>query len=245
MKLKFLGIGAAYNPSWGSNSAFFLMEDQLYLLDCGESAFERLVNRPELAGCRAVNVLVTHLHADHIGSLGSFISYCGHVLEKPVLVATPDATLVTVLDLMGIRPDTYVFRQDFTKPFPGGLTITPLPVKHVSGMACYGYYLYDGEETIFYSGDSNALPPQVLEGLLTEEITRVYQEATYREGVHAGHCSLEQLCAAVPPDVRSQIVCMHFNEDFLAAVRSAGFSAASPVRAAAEENDFGKRIIVR
>lgn len=229
MKLKFLGIGSAYNPSWGSNTAFFALKDQLYLLDCGENAFERMAGRPELAECGAVTVLVTHRHADHIGSLGSFISYCTHVLGKPVSVATPDETVQQLLSLMGIQPDDYAFRKDFTKPFPGGLTVTPLPVEHAPGMACYGYYLCDGEETVFYSGDSNSLPSQVIGGLMSEEIARAYQETTYREGVHAAHCSLEQLCVTVPHSVRGRVVCMHFNDDFLGDIRNEGFQAATPV----------------
>ena len=93
MDIKFLGIGAAYYPAWGSNSAFFMLEDHLYLLDCGETSFQRIVSRPELAICAGVTVLVTHLHADHIGSLSTFAAYCLQVLKKKICIATPDSTL--------------------------------------------------------------------------------------------------------------------------------------------------------
>lgn len=229
MKLRFLGVGAAYNPSLGSNTAFFMLKDQLYLLDCGESTFERVISLPELTICRAVNVLVTHLHADHIGSLSSFISYCGQVLKKPVLVATPDVTLRKILKLMGIQPDDYAFRQDFIELFPGELKVTPVLVDHDPGMDCYGYCICDGEETIFYSGDANTLPPQILNRFLNKEIARVYQETTYQKKGNVYHCSLEQLCDIVPPVARSRVVCMHFNGDFFDAVQSEGFQIARPV----------------
>lgn len=226
MRLKFLGTGSAYNPTWGNNAAFFTLKDQLYLVDCGENVFTRIINRPELADCRAVNVLVTHFHADHIGSLSSFIAYCAHVLAKPVLVATPNDTLVTILRLMGVGDENYVFRQDFSEPFPGGLTVTPVKVRHAADMDCYGYYLRDSRETVFYGGDSEAVPDQVLGRLIAGDVALVYQETTYEKGCHAGHCSLEQLCLAVPQNVRNRVVCMHFNNDFLDAVRAKGFRAA-------------------
>ncbi len=43
MELKFLGRGAAFNPKEGNNSAYFIENNQLFLIDCGENIFERLV----------------------------------------------------------------------------------------------------------------------------------------------------------------------------------------------------------
>ncbi len=226
MKMKFLGVGAAYNPSWGSNSAFFTVGKQLYLLDCGESTFGAMAGRPELAECEAASVLITHLHSDHIGSLGSFVSYCGHVLNKPVLVASPDAALADVLELMGIGREEYRFRTDFDKPFPGGIRVEPLEVCHAAGMKCYGYYLSDETGTVFYSGDANAMPGPVLERLKAGELTHVYQDTTFEKTEHPSHCSLKKLCESVPGELRGRVTCMHFGEDFRAALRGQGFEAA-------------------
>lgn len=226
MRMSFSGVGAAYRPSWGSNSAFFMAEDQLYLMDCGETVFGRMADRPELARCAAVNILVTHRHPDHIGSLGSLASYCRYVLGKPVLVASPDAGLPVILELMGICREAYQFRTDFSEPFPGGIRVTPLKVCHAPGMDCYGYYLSDGKETVFYSGDSNKMPEQVIEGLKAGTLAHVYQETTYEKKENPEHCSLKQLCECIPGGLRGRITCMHFGEEFREAVEKNGFRAA-------------------
>ncbi len=75
MQLNFLGIGAAYYPPFGSTSAYFVVQGHFYLIDCGETVFSALWNNHDLNECKDIYVLITHLHADHIGSLGSFISY--------------------------------------------------------------------------------------------------------------------------------------------------------------------------
>jgi phosphoribosyl 1,2-cyclic phosphodiesterase len=226
MDIKFLGVGAAYYPIWGSNSAFFTLKDQLYLLDCGETTFQHISARPELTDCEKITVLVTHLHADHIGSLSTFAAYCLQVLGKEVCIASPDPTLPNILSMMGVEPDIYQFQQDFSAPFPGGLTVVPVRVEHASEMACYGYFLSDGCSAVFYSGDANTLPQIALDRLRMGEISHIYQETTYETGTHSYHCSLEQLCELVPVDLRRQITCMHFGADFRAAAEAAGFRTA-------------------
>ena len=84
MELKFTGIGAAYYPVLGSNCAFFEHGGGLYLIDCGESTFKSMYSRNEIYHYDKITVLITHLHADHIGSLGSFLSFCNIVLQKKI-----------------------------------------------------------------------------------------------------------------------------------------------------------------
>lgn len=227
MDIKFLGIGAAYYPAWGSNSAFFTLCDHLYLLDCGETSFQRISARPELQSCGGITVLVTHLHADHIGSLSTFAAYCMQVLNKPICIASPDDTLPHVLSLLGVTTDIYQFQRDFSRPFPGGLIVTPLRVNHAPEMECYGFFLSDSHNTVYYSGDANTLPAIVRERLAAGELSCVYQETTYEKGTHPSHCTLEQLCTLVPLEQRRKVVCMHFGADFRTAAESAGFSIAN------------------
>ena len=71
MELKFLGRGAAFNPKEGNNSAYFIENNQLFLIDCGENIFERLVENGLLESVESINLMITHTHSDHVGSLGS------------------------------------------------------------------------------------------------------------------------------------------------------------------------------
>ncbi len=44
MELTFLGRGAAFNPKEGNNSAYFIEKDELFLIDCGERIFDKLID---------------------------------------------------------------------------------------------------------------------------------------------------------------------------------------------------------
>ena len=75
MKIKFLGIGSAYNTKWLNSNAYFIVANSLYLLDCGESTFGKLMELGILNdNYNGIYVLLTHLHADHAGSLPSLCS---------------------------------------------------------------------------------------------------------------------------------------------------------------------------
>ena len=82
MDLQFLGIGAAFNPAFGNTSACFQKDGTLYLLDCGSTVFGALLERKAMQGAKRIVVLITHLHADHVGSLGTLISYCNFKVNR-------------------------------------------------------------------------------------------------------------------------------------------------------------------
>lgn len=226
MKLTFLGTGAAYYPVLGSTSAFFTADDILYLIDCGETTFARLFEKIELYKASEVYVLLTHIHADHFGSLGSFTSYCKNVLEKKVTIVSPDENVVKVLAMTGLTLQDYTYDNDFTKTFPGNIKITPVDVIHDPSMGCYGFYLDDGQEIIYYGGDSCGMPDGLMEKIKDGTVSVAYQEVTYETKFSAGHTCLEQLCQLVPEELRDKFVCMHFGSDFLDLVESCGFEIA-------------------
>lgn len=82
MDLNFLGCGSAFNPLYGNTSAYFTNKDQLYVIDGGESVFLKLYQKELLKKYAGITIMVTHMHADHVGSLPSIISYCYYVLGK-------------------------------------------------------------------------------------------------------------------------------------------------------------------
>lgn len=107
--LKFLGCGAAFYPVLGNTSAYFIKNNNLYLLDCGELVFHQLYERGMLTRYDRIYSIITHLHADHVGSLGSLISYTYFVLGKKVRVIHPEESVRQLLDLTGIDRKAYDF----------------------------------------------------------------------------------------------------------------------------------------
>lgn len=219
--LKFLGRGSAFNIKEGNNSAYIKQNDELVLLDCGESVFERLINKSLLDDVKGVHVLITHLDSDHVGSLSSLIYYCYYIKHIVVNVYFPnsaldlyDNDLHNLLNLQG-----HMEGQDY-KFFHLGIGVNnfttfdivkPIRVKHIETLNCFGYLLYIGVKLIWYSGDCSEISNVINE----YNIDEFYQDtclADYKGNVHT---SLRVLCEAIPEDRRDKIYCMHIDSDEL------------------------------
>ncbi|NCB05494.1 MAG: MBL fold metallo-hydrolase [Clostridia bacterium] len=220
MKLTFLGRGAAFYPQFGNTNAYFEMGGDLYFLDFGESAYEKVVTRLNLRAYQNVYVLLTHLHADHSGSLASLISYNYCVLGRRVQVVHPLPTVRELLKLQGIGDRFYDYHETLPETCP--VRAKPVEVKHAEDMRCFGYLLSDGEETIYYSGDSAEFPPVVAKKLLAGELARVYHDVA--SGPSGSHCYVRRLEEVVPMALRSKVFGMHLDCDYCDTLKALGFS---------------------
>ena len=165
MEWNFMGKGSAFYPPFGNTGAYMLLEKELYLLDCGERAFDHLYYHVDLEAVENVYVILTHLHADHVGSLGTLISYFYCLRGKRIHVIHPEETVIRLLILQGLETDAYQFSREMPEN-KAGLRAVPVKVQHVENMECYGYLLSDGKETIYYSGDARDIPVAVKRMLL-------------------------------------------------------------------------------
>ena len=225
MNLRFFGKGAAFYPAFGNTNAFFEKDGDLFFLDFGESTFEKAVRLLDMASYRHVYVLITHLHADHVGSLASLISYTACVLHMKVTVVHPVETIVQLLTLEGISRDFYTYADRLPDACP--VQARPVEVRHARDMKCFGYELSDGEETIYFSGDAADVPQRVVQGYLEGCIARIYHDTASHES--ESHCWYRRLEAAFPPEKRSGVYCMHFDGDTIAQMRALGFSVVETV----------------
>lgn len=223
MKLQFTGIGAAYYPVLGSNCAFFEHEDHLFLIDSGESTFKTMFARDEIFRYENITVLLTHLHADHIGSLGSFLSFCKNVLHKKARLAALEDTVVNILALSGVKPDLYDFTTDVAQCNMNGLTIIPQIQSHANDMICCGFVFETEHEKIYYSGDTCIIPENILEEFLAGTIQTMYQECTFIDTESTSHCSLKKLKEWIPESERGRVFCMHLGDDISKEILEAGF----------------------
>lgn len=227
MDLRFLGTGSAYNPLSKNTNAYLPLGNTLLLFDCGESTFETLYARGLLEQYASFLVLITHFHSDHVGSLGSFLSYCSTQLQKHVYLIYPNTDICRFLEFTGV-PDTMYTYLPPEAPMPcPGLTLAAQPVQHDPLIQCFGYLVRTGSGSFFFGGDSTGIPDNILRLLLEKKIDTIYQDVTY-EHIQDTQChgTLEGLCLQVPPAFRSSVICMHFGHDFRASIEAAGFRAA-------------------
>ena len=137
--LRFLGTGSSFNVNKSNNSAYLIDKNHLLLIDCGCTIFDEIVKSEILESITTVDILITYLHDDHVGSLSSLLHYIHFV--KPLITKTKvyfmNNKLETLLSIMG----THEFEYEFVKIKPNvcftiqGSTkeykVLPVKVNHV------------------------------------------------------------------------------------------------------------------
>ena len=98
--LQFFGRGSAFADQ--HNAAFFREQGDLILLDCPETAFQK-VKCFDWSNVFNVYVLVTHTHGDHIGGLGTLLQYLFFTQHKRLTVVAPSELVQEDLQLQLIR----------------------------------------------------------------------------------------------------------------------------------------------
>ncbi|WNM50761.1 metal-dependent hydrolase [Staphylococcus phage Alsa_2] len=166
MKLKPLGIGSAFNSQeYGNNSWYFVRKNQVFMIDCGSTIFNTFKEKG-LDKYDSVNVIITHLHTDHVGSLGTLIEYLFYVKgNKPNIITDIHLKkdLRTYLSISGIEEDMYNLitnNYEDKEVYHSSLGIKFLETDHVPQLQSYSLLIdfWDTKKRVFYSGDSNALP---------------------------------------------------------------------------------------
>lgn len=222
MKLRFLGNGACFYPDMHNTSAYFVHKDNLILLDCGETVYERLLKRENLNDYKNIYVILTHLHADHVGSLGSLLSYCRCILKRRITIVHPERTVCKLLQLLGIDDDFYYYIDKLTDEITD-LAVIPYKVYHVPNMNCYGYEIEGPEGHIYYSGDSAEIPNEILGKFLRGEIEMLYQDTSTHNSANPTHLYVGKLEAAIPEKERYRVTCMHLDCDCRKMLQEKGF----------------------
>ncbi len=225
IQLHFFGKGAAFYPLFGNTNSYFEVGEDIFFLDCGEATFEKIVRHIPLQKYNHIFVILTHMHADHAGSLPTFISYCKFVLGKTVHVVYPNEVICDFLRLAGIDPTLYVYSKELAAH--ENLKIMPIKVEHAKDMDCYGYVLDDGKEAIFYSGDAANINADILERFLQGEIRRIYHDTSSHAST--SHCHYEKTCSLVPPEHRKRFYCMHLDTNYEDRLKELGFSVVEPL----------------
>lgn len=182
----FLGSSACFYPALHNTSAYFVVENNLSLLDCGETVYERLLVREDIDQYDEIYVIITHLHADHVGSLGSMLSYCSCILNRRIYVVHPQKEICSLLSLMGIAKEFYYHQQEFANAVEG-LDIIPVEVQYASDVKCFGYEIRCKDWHIYYSGDAANLPDHIVDKFISGEIQNIYQDTSSHQSDHPRH----------------------------------------------------------
>jgi len=223
MKLKFIGIGSAFNTELGNTSAYIKENGVLLLLDCGELTFDRILRMNLLNGVNEVHVAVTHTHPDHIGSLGSLIFYCYFVKNIKLTFHAANTDFIRLLQDMGITEEHCKFdhcNANYNFAIENlNIRLIFIEENHVKEIMSFGILLVKNpnelyREVVFYSGDCCNIKNDTINALKTGQIDYLYQDTCKADYDDNAHVSLRKLTELIPVELRDKVFIMHIDSGF-------------------------------
>ncbi len=228
--LKFLGSGSAFNTKRGNNCAYMEFAGELFLFDAGQDVFEKLIKLNLFEKKARINIFITHLHSDHIGSLGTIISYLYYKVFKQdmsnICVYFPSEAIADVLTLQGVPRTQYnLFLNKWDElyiPMCGRKQpeYSFFETKHTEGLDyqgetnCYSLeFMIPNEFSFFYSGDTNVFHEK-LSNIYNYD--KIYHEVTAMENspVHFSYEALLEATKNLTAEEKARFYLMHIDEEF-------------------------------
>lgn len=208
--LTFTGNGSCFNTEFGNTSAYYYNKsnDSLFLIDCGESVFEKLMQQNIVRCAKNIDILITHLHSDHAGSLSSLIFYCKYIKKiVPTIIYPEKEVMKQYLNIVGNEDDSYNLstpKEYSTYP------ILDIKQKHTDYINAYGYVINIENKKIYYSGDTKTISPVIIKKLQNGELDYFYQDVSRFDT--PAHISIDELANLITPEHRHKVTCMHFDD---------------------------------
>jgi hypothetical protein len=218
MELTFLGRGAGFFPLEGSTSAYFIDKGELFLIDCGESVFDTLLDKKILDSVSALNVFITHTHSDHVGSLGSLLLYAYVVKNFKTNIIRDEnmdylPQIRTLLEIYGLPERMYqlVNASVFDNRYSQFSKVRYIKTYHCDELKTCAILFETNSGLVFYSGDMKDPAPLIHIINSGKEINKIYIDSNNGTEPNPYHLRLKEMYDIIPPELRPRTYCMHFN----------------------------------
>ena len=220
MDLTFLGRGSAFNPKEGNTSAYFIDNNELFLIDCGESVFSKLITNNILNNISKINLMITHTHSDHIGSIGSLIMYSYYKLNSKVNIILPRTnnyafSIASIINNFGCNNDMYNFVLDFEYDdnYSSFKKIRFKKKEHDDKLECFSILIYTKCGIVFYSGDTKEIDTLMSIINSTLKIDKIYIDTTSENYPGNVHLNIDIINENIKDKLKDKVYCMHVNND--------------------------------
>jgi len=172
MELKFLGRDSGFGEK--NNSAYYETQNKLVIIDCGFTVFNIAKSTFDFNKYENIEIIITHLHNDHAGSLSQLILYLWFVFNKKTTVISKCERIKEYLDITGTPPEAYDLKNSTSD-------IEFIKTPHVKELDSYGVKLNVNNKKIMYTGDTATLEPYQS---YFNEIDELYVDVSVFGGVH-------------------------------------------------------------
>ncbi|WEK52912.1 MAG: MBL fold metallo-hydrolase [Candidatus Cohnella colombiensis] len=220
MKLRMLGTGSAFSKVFYNTNALLTKNEQTLMIDCGNTApralYELGISLSEIDA-----VLISHIHADHIGGLEEFAFqmkflhgrmpklYIADVLVEPLwenalkggLYQEEFPSLEHYFDVYPMKPGViYEVLPD--------LKIKLIQTRHIPSKASFSLIINEG---FYYSADA-IFDQEMLLSLERDEQIKLFFHDCQLHPPGAVHACLSQLLT-LPSSIQEKMYLMHYGDD--------------------------------
>lgn len=178
--ITFLGKDAGFGCK--NTSAYAIVNNRLLLIDCGQTVMTQLQEKNLLSGIAGIDVIITHMHGDHVGSLSQLALFSYFAMKKPINIITACKDIDSFLTMTGVAryaqiPGFPVERYTRENKF-----VDIIETKHVGDeLDCYGFSAKINGTQVVYTGDTTTIDPFVD---YLDEGTQFFVDTSCNGGVH-------------------------------------------------------------
>ena len=170
--LNFIGTESGFGNN--NNSAYVEIDNEFILIDCGFTVFKQLKEKIDFKKYNKINVIITHLHNDHCGSLSQLILYLWFIYGKKTNIITKCKNIKTYLEITGTTEEAYEITDRYKD-------LIFIKTEHVIELDCYGFRIKIKDRDIVYTGDTKNFD-SFLEYM--NGVTDLYIDVSKNGGVH-------------------------------------------------------------
>ena len=148
--LTFLGSDSGFGDK--NNSSYIEEKNKLILIDCGFTVFNEIKRKFDFNKFEKIEIIITHLHNDHAGSLSQLILYLYFIYNKKITVVSRCNNIKQYLDITGTPPEAYELKDSLEN-------LKFIKTEHTKYLDAYGFFLNLNNKKIIYTGDTNTIEP--------------------------------------------------------------------------------------
>jgi phosphoribosyl 1,2-cyclic phosphodiesterase len=180
--------------------------------------FCSLVEKKILDSVSALNILITHTHSDHVGSMGSLLLYASVVKKfKTKIISGENMAYLpqirALLDIFGLPERMYQFVNvsAFDNRYSQFTSARYIKTFHCGELETCAILFETSGGLVFYSGDMKD-PAPLLDIIKSgKKIDKIFIDSNNDPEPNPYHLRLEEIYDIVPPELRAGTYCMHFN----------------------------------